>query len=420
VRHRASTLAATFAVLIATLSGTGALAQTAAEYNAEGVSFYDGGEWKKAIDSFNRALDIEGESPVIRSNLANAYQAYAGAFAEAGDHDTAIGLLHQVLPLDPSNAVPLIQLGAYYLHESMVDDAIFRLEEAVELAPDDIDAHFLLGEAYYKDNDPISALLQWQWVEAVDPDREGLAERIEIASREERVEADFEGQTSRHFNVTYDREAESSLVREVLGYLEGAYREIGQTLGRAYPPTPIQVTLYTLDGFSESTQLDAHVGAVYDGSRIRCPVFDRDGERLPADELRRRLYHEYVHVVVRHITAENVPWWINEGLAEALSNELDETELLFLRRAHHQDALFALADLTDSQLGALEVAALNVAYRQSHATVGYLKDRYGARRFATLLAAIAEGEDAELALRRAFRHSYRTLELAVADFIENG
>ncbi len=395
-------------------------AQSAADYNADGAELYEAHEWKAAIDAFSLGFELEPENKVIRTNLSNAFQAYADELAKAGDYGSAIAQIEDLIQFDPANPRPLVQLGAYYLHEGYVPDAIFRLEEAIELAPGDNDAHFLLGEAYYKDNDARSALEQWDWVRESDPGREGLAERMVTARREVRVEADFAGRRSRHFNVSYNREAEGALVREVLDHLESAYREIGRTLGRAYPPAPILVSLYTVDGFLESTQLDEHVGAVYDGTKIRCPVIDGQGVRLPEKELRRRLYHEYVHVVVHYLAKDKAPWWLNEGLAESLSGDLTAGEIRLLKRARKEGSLFHLSDLSESQLDAREVAALTIAYKQSHATVSFLKQRFGTRRFAALLAALANGEDPEIALRRSFRHSYRTLELAVADFIGNG
>lgn len=407
-------------VLAALFAGADSRAQSAAELNGTGVEHYNAREWNSAVTLFQSALRLEPDNAVIRTNLSNAYQAHAGELVEQSDFKRAINTLKNAVQLDTLNPQPLIQLGAYYLHEGFVEDAVFRLEEAVELAPGDPDAHFLLGEAYYKDNDARSALEQWKWVKEVDPDREGLAERLRTASRERRVEADFDDRSTRHFRVTYTREAEAAVVRDVLSILEKAYRDVGHALGNTYPPTPIQVTLYTPQGFSESTQLDEHVGALYDGSKIRCPVMDAQGDRLSAEELKRRLYHEYVHVVVRHLGKDKVPWWLNEGLAETLSHDLSENDMRLLRLAREKDWYFPLADISQSQLETRDVETLNVAYRQSHATVTFLKRRFGTRHFSNLLNALADGKDPEAALRSSFRYTYRTLELAVAEFIENG
>lgn len=415
--HRPTRLVLTVIALTVMTFALGVQAQSPRRLNAQGVDAYNAREFTTAIEHFSAALRLEPDNGTIRTNLSNAYQAYASVRAEEGDYPTAISQLEKAVHLNPDNPLPLIHVGAYYLHEGRVRDAVFRLEEAVELAPADVDAHYLLGEAYYRDNDVSSALVQWEWVYEVEPAKPGLAERLEAARREERVEADFNGRHSRHFNVTYSHEAEARVVRDVLTILEKAYRDIGAQLGYTYPPTPIQVSLYSSAGFSESTQMNEHVGAIYDGSKIRCPVVDADGNTIPFDELRRRLYHEYVHVVVRHLAKDGVPWWLNEGLAEALTHDLSARERAFLRTAIRNEALFPLDELTESQLDRLGVDALYVAYKQSHAAVLYLKDRFGARRFKQLLRAIAKGEDPEAALRRVFRHNYHTLELAIADFV---
>lgn len=396
----------------------GAAAQDAAQMNALGVGSYEREEWATAVSQFDAALRLDPENATVRRNLTNSLQAHASDLAENGDYKNAIQKLRQAVQNDPENPMPLMQLGAYYLHEGDVREAIFRLEEAVELAPNDVDAHYLLGEAYYRDNDVASALDQWDWVEHVDADRPGLKERLEIARRDHKVEADYSDKTSQHFNVTYSREAEGRLVRDVVAILETAYRDVGKAL-QSYPPAPVQVSLYTSEGFMEATQMKDHIGAVFDGTKIRCPVIGADGKPLPAGEMRRRLRHEYVHVVVRHVARDGVPWWFNEGVAEALTLELTDADRRFLRKVADDDAMFDLRDLTEGQLDRLSKDELILAYKQSHATVSYLKQRYGTRRLAHYLREVADGTSADIALRRVFRQSYETLQMAVIDHIQD-
>jgi tetratricopeptide (TPR) repeat protein len=395
----------------------GVRAQDAARMNALGVDSYERKEWATAVSHFDAALRLEPENTTVRRNLTNSLQAHASDLAENGDYKNAIYKLRQAIQNDPENAMPLMQIGAYYLHEGDVREAIFRLEEAVELLPNDVDAHYLLGEAYYRDNDVSSAIEQWNWVERVDPDRPGLAERLEIARRDHKVEANYNDKSSAHFNVTYSREAEGRLVRDVVSILESAYRDVGKAL-QSFPPTPVQVSLYTSEGFMETTLMKDHIGAVFDGTKIRCPVIGPDGKPLAAEEMRRRLHHEYVHVVVRHVARDGVPWWFNEGVAEALTLELTEPERAFLRKAAADDALFSLQDLTEGQLDRLGKDELILAYKQSHATVSFLKERYGTRRLAHYLREVGEGTDAATALRRVFRQSYETLQMAVIEHIQ--
>jgi hypothetical protein len=391
-------------------------AQSASQFNALGVESYEAQKWDAALDHFAAAMQLDPHNETIKKNFTNACQALASALAESGSYAEAIAQVERAIQNEPANPMPLIQLGAYYLHEGRTREAIFRLEEAIELAPEDVDAHYLLGEAYYRDNDVVSALNQWTWVQSIQPNRAGLAERIEAATREEQVEADYSGRESLHFNVTFSREAEGALVRDVVIILEAAYRDIGRMLN-GYPPTPIQVSLYTAEGFQQTTQMAAHVGALYDGNKIRCPVIDAEGKPLPREELRRRLYHEYVHVVVRHIARDGVPWWLNEGLAEALTVELTPRERSFLRDAKQNNALFDLNQLNDGQLDKLDSTELYLAYKQSQATVSYLKQRFGTRRLAQVLNAVGHGEDVEVALKRTIRLSYSTLQLAVAEYL---
>ena len=121
-----------------------------------------------------------------------------------------------------------------------------------------------------------------------------------------------------------------------------------------------------------------------------------------------------------HVAKDGVPWWLNEGLAEALTVDLTARERTFLREAKRNGALYDLQQLTDGQLDKLKTEELFLAYKQSQATVAYLKQRFGTRRLSQLLAAIGRGEEVEVAMRRTLRCSYSTLQLAVAEFVEKG
>jgi hypothetical protein len=127
-----------------------------------------------------------------------------------------------------------------------------------------------------------------------------------------------------------------------------------------------------------------------------------------------------VHVVVRFIAHDGVPWWLNEGLAEELTVEPSAEDLQYLRKALDAGSLFELSELSEGQLDRLGKDQLFLAYRQSHATLAHLRRAYGTRRLSQLLHEIAQGTGAEKAVRRVYRLSYPTLELAVADYIRKG
>lgn len=388
---------------------------SAAEYNAQGVQAYNAKDWESAIHSFESAYRMERANPTVRRNLCNALQAQANEYARAEDFDTATKLLAQAITVDPENASPLIQLGSYYLHVDMNADAAARLAEAVELDPANLDAQELLGDAYYKQNNVADAVAQWEYVRETDPGRRGLDAKLEKAQREASVENSFSKSASSHFEYLHKPNINGVDLNKVLRILERAYREIGVKTGM-YPPAPIQVSVYDAEDFERATLLGDHVGAVYDG-KIRVPIRDKAGNVLAEDELTRRLYHEYTHVVVRTWAGNKVPWWYNEGLAETFSNDLSAADSALLREANAQGLLFPLADLEQAQLKKLDPDALNLAYRQAHATVDFLWKKYGARGMSAMLESLRAGASAEESLIESHRLNYDLLQREVVQTI---
>lgn len=384
-----------------------------ADLNAKGVESYNARRWDEAIHYFARAYESAPTNPTVRRNLCNAYQAQANELARAADFATAAELLELAISVDPENASPLAQLGSYYLRLDMIADAVFRLEEAVELDPTNTDALELLGDAYYRNNNLAAALEHWEAVREKEPNRRGLTAKLEKAYREESVEYNFSGTRSTHFEITFKPGTSGGDVSRVLQVLERAYRDIGRRCGGVYPPAPIHVTVYTADDFARATQMGEHVGAVYDG-KIRVPLRDTAGTSISDDELTRRLYHEYTHVVVRFWAGSHVPWWLNEGLAETFSRSFTPQDAAVLDQFNQMQALFPLKDLESGQLKSLDADALDLAYRQSHAAVSYLWDRYGQRGLANYMNQLAQKTDFEQALIAAYRLNYDLLQREVA------
>ena len=392
------------------------LAETATDFNERGVEYYRTKDWDRAIDEFREAYQIAPENETVRRNLCNAYQAASNELAKRADFATASELLLMAISVDPENALPLVQLGSYYLRLHMTEDAVFRLQEAIELDPENVDAHELLGDAYDKSNNLSLALAHWEYVREMDPDRTGVLAKLEKAYREEEVEYNFGEHESRHFRVSFAPGTRINDVTRVLRTLETAYRQIGMKLGGAYPPAPINVVVYTAGDFARATLLGEHVGAVYDG-KIRAPIVDTQGNAIPEEELTRRLFHEYTHVVIRYWVAEHVPWWLNEGLAETLSSEVIDSDLDALGEAYNQNTLFSLANLERAQLAELGPDELRLAYAQSHVTVDYLWRRYGPRGMVDMFSLLAERRPFEEALGEAYRLNYQLLERQVANSI---
>jgi len=396
-------------ILIGSAVAAPAVNAKVGELNTKGVDHYHAKRWDAAIAAFREAYRLAPDHAAISANLSNALQAKANVLYEASDVASAVAHLEEALRVTPDASRLHLHLGACYLRLDRVADAIRHIETAVEREPGVPEAHDLLGQAYYRDGDAASALAQWEWVIEVKPDRPGLAERIEKARREADVEATYNRRDSRHFQVSYAPDTSYADMRRALTILERAYTEVGRRFGGVYPPGPIQVRVYTADDFSRVTLLGEHVGAVYDGA-IRLPLSDKTGQVLDEAELKRRLYHEYTHVVVRHIVGDDVPWWLNEGLAETVSTELMPRDVERLEQAYRSDAAFSIAELQEHQLLRLPPESLQIAYLQAHAAVRHLHARYGQTRLNQLLTALANGTAHDAALRQAYRRTYAQLD----------
>ncbi len=408
--------AVALAILVVAGLAASSPAPTAADHNAAGVEAYNAKRWDEAVAQFSAAYQLEPTNKTVRLNLCNALRASADLLASKADFRAAAELLEQAIGVAPDNPWPLVQLASYYLRLNMVSDAIFRLKEALELDPKLVDAHDLLGDSYYRDNNLAGALDEWEWVYQAKPDRPGLKEKLEKAYREDSVEARFGRSGSRHFHISYAPGITRDEQNRVLTHLERAFIDIGQKFGGVYPPSPINVIIHTAKDFAASTQVGEHVGALYDG-KIRVPLKDAHGQVLEEAELKRRLYHEYVHVVIRFLVNDNIPWWLNEGLAETFSREAADDDADLLMRAQKEKGLFSLAALEGDQLTALSPEQLRLAYAQGYVTAKVLWSRFGPNALINLMNALAEGTHPEVALQQCYRRNYTLLEREVGAYI---
>ena len=403
-------------VLFAALAFTAVAAGSdpaSVELNNAGVAAYNRGEYDIAVGYFEKARGGGADPAVVRQNLCNAHQSWANELAQKGDFRAAVRHADAAAEADPKNSSPLEQAGAYYLRLDEVSMAIDRLERAITVKPGELSAHELLGYAYYRDNDLSSARAQWDYVLEMDPKRAALRERYDKAFREQSVENDFGRYKSRHFQVSYPPEIPSNLRSTVIGILDRAYVEVGRDFGGVFPPPPIHVILYDAKQFAEATRTEGYVGALYDG-KIRSPLADAKGSWLPVEEIRRRLTHEYVHVVVKHLAGGDPPWWVNEGLAETLSRPLDGERVQALQKMYREGTQARLASLEKVGIVKVDKDTLGLAYVQAHATVEMLWSRYGRSKMVALLESISRGEKVEDALRAVYRKTYESIERDVA------
>jgi hypothetical protein len=114
------------------------------------------------------------------------------------------------------------------------------------------------------------------------------------------------------------------------------------------------------------------------------------------------LKHEFVHLLLhRHIASGNLPRWLDEGIAQQLSDGLSEylpgRSQMVLGEAFAADRVFPLSALEMRFPG--DAFGRQLAYEQSRSIVGYMVQRYGAEFLKALVVRMADG----VSVAKAFR-----------------
>lgn len=166
--------------------------------------------------------------------------------------------------------------------------------------------------------------------------------------------------------------------------------EVGSALD--YQPERVEIEVY--DSKTElrdraRRELDrsypSWIGGVYDG-KIRLSTND---QTTPEPQyLFMLLSHEYVHLVVDTLGRGRCPYWLNEGLAIRLSQELPKAYTEELAKAASEGSLFDLVELENDFTRFSDPGPRRLAYAQAADVVRYLVDRCSWEKMRELLREI--------------------------------
>jgi tetratricopeptide (TPR) repeat protein len=304
---------------------------------------------------------------------------------QSGDYEGAIKLYRELLERD---AKALAGLGMSYFKLGDYENAKMFLEKASEHNPNDFDVRKLLAFVYYRKDDVEKGLEHAGAGLSLKGDPE-LRKLYEKLAKDKGTQDVSLNESSEHFRITFDGYKHGGVSRKVIGILEDAYGTVGKEFGY-FPSEPVNAVLYTNRDFYDITQAPEWSGGIYDG-KIRIPV--RGAEANEA-ALKKVLFHEYTHSVVRSLTSR-CPLWINEGLAEYFSKS-------YQKKVGQVIPLRSLGS-SFSWLGSDKVG---MAYWESYSAVSYLIERYGVYRMKEFLQSLSGGTDLEQAFRGAFGITY--------------
>ncbi len=108
---------------------------------------------KAAIEEFKRVLKLKAKYELMvlsNYNIGNAY-------VDLGEYKKAIDAYKQAIELNPELSKPHNNLGLAYAASDQPAAAVAEFKEAVQLKPDFAEAHFNLGVAYLQSDQKLEA-----------------------------------------------------------------------------------------------------------------------------------------------------------------------------------------------------------------------------------------------------------------------
>jgi len=117
----------------------------------------------------------------VHPRYERALEMLAVVQRQRGDVDGAFATLERLFDVNPARRNVAYNLGSLILehHPERSADAVRYLERAVELRPDDADAHANLGVAYYQSGDAARAIASLERAVVLDPDHAGHRANLE-------------------------------------------------------------------------------------------------------------------------------------------------------------------------------------------------------------------------------------------------
>ncbi len=225
----------------------------------------------------------------------------------------------------------------------------------------------------------------------------------------------------RYFNNQRDFGQRAEYEGRVVAALDEAYDFTRSMLGEVRQ-APVDVVLYTLAEFQThfgATRARA-VAGLYSDNAIRL----NDAAEL-TQQTRATLVHEYVHAALDDFCdgyGNNLPIWLNEGLAEYVewrylgSENPERSVRSFMAQAAKANSLPKLAELEGQSLIMQRNPA--IAYATSAVAVRELVKRGGMGRFLTLVREVGRGRPIDEALTEHYGRTRATLDQDVRDALQ--
>ena len=326
----------------------------AASYNEKGVEAMRSGDFRGAIEYFRTAAKHLPDNDIVKNNLSNAYNNYGLSLLKKGQSLNAIDNFRASLRHNPSNVYAMVDMAqAYYAMNDLKNAAVF-LEKALRQSPDMPN----LKEFYDKIKGEIS------------------------------VESRLSRSGTAHFEIIAEAGADANMIDDIGIMAEDAYSRVGSFLNY-YPRAKATVILFPENAYSSiSSGKPDWAHAIFDG-KIRIPV---PGARYSRSYLKRIIYHEFSHLVVRDLSQRKCPLWLSEGIACYAESLAEPKPVDFLTSFINRESFRPFSTFPSDYGEISGIVEANLLYREFFMAVSFIMDRYGNTILRNMLLGYAQGK----------------------------
>ncbi|MDR4497621.1 MAG: hypothetical protein MRK02_06830 [Candidatus Scalindua sp.] len=394
---------------------TVSFADTAYEFNENGVRYMNSQDYEMAVKSFKEAYAQSPENETIKKNLSHSYAALANENAKRGEWEKAITTIEKAHELDSGNHVFKQRLSIFYnnfayeqMQEGLSDSANHNLKLAIQYDKDNWAAYVSLGRLMYNQGKIKEAAEYWAEAVSLHPELSEIKQRLEIIRNEINIQDTFQKKQLLYFDVKYEGYEKNNLAWKVVEILREAYTNLGHDF-KYYPRQKIPVIIYTKEQFQQITNTPDWIGGLYDGI-IRIAASTIEGNNRQLENI---LYHEYTHALLHQKTGNKLPLWLNEGLAQNMEpnkNTKNRNEIIYLKKCLDEESFISLPDLNNALQHRENKEQLNLAYLEAKYLVDYLNTMYYFYRIVFILDELTSGKNIENAIKETIFTDINDLE----------
>ena len=159
-------------------------------YYDMGTAYDANGQYKKAIEQYKKAMELEPTFVAAKSNIASCMNNLGAEQIRNRNWEDSIEYCEQALQWDPNcwEAHKNLESATFGLgrekHESgLLDEAISHYRAVLDMNPDNLDAYSSLGFVFYEKGGYKDAVMQFQTALNMDPDFHDAAAGLAIVKR---------------------------------------------------------------------------------------------------------------------------------------------------------------------------------------------------------------------------------------------